>query len=344
MGELTQITVQAWESTYDDEKTSLVDKPMAMCVLGGEPRPLIDLYEIDANRHDIAGFDIAAYQICQQIVDEHFPGQAVTDFDWRHTASGAQADIVFDAQDDTITGYTISNDLGMRYGFATDVATYENALKQADPLNTLSDGYPERYQGQEISKIVVPLPLHPAGSVSMEPPYSDGIKDGRQEIVLVQSDALWELMFNEAMTRHGFDNMDQMREYYENQPSKGDDTAFPPFHGALEDSLSHINPGTGYPKETPVATYFKKSDRQPEEDKSVFQKIWDVLSRDEEPEEELAFVNGRHRTMNLIKLGAPYVPILMTSGQRTEEFKQKYAWGVGDVSPPAFDNNEELKA
>lgn len=330
MGKIQIVKARTWYSRTDNFLPLSYD--IGMRVTNAADKPTIDLFSIDAN-HDAGSVHDSAYTLCQHIIDDHFPDRKVTDFNWTYSESAARTNIIFSEQHGQITGIKLDNAMAGRYGFHTKLENYERALQTDDPIKFLSDGHPERYKGGQIERVIVPLPLHPAKAILMEP----DLHGDQHRIVLADPAKTLDLMIRDAYHQTGLKTLKQLERYYNAQPMKGDDTAFPPFHTSVQEAIDNIKPQLGYPRDMGRAAYFKPDPDYLNEASAETSGLGGWLKiklgqafKPPAPE-SLEFVNGRHRTLNLIKLGAPYVPLLMHKADPTDAFEAAYGWRGGKM-------------
>ncbi len=332
MGQIEIVKAHSWRSGIFTQEFEPMDHDIGMAVYE-EPqndKPTIHLFAID-KAEEGTQFKHAAYNICQGIMDDHFDGQSVTDFNWKYSASGGLSDVEFHEQHGHITGVTFSNDFAVTNRFFIDkVEEYERALADPDNFaNILSDGHPERYMSGRSSRVIVPVPLHPAGHITMDPTYMNTLEDTERKIILLDTNKLWDQLIDQTKQRHGLKTMEDMERYYNDQPMKGDDSAYAPFHCDVADALEHIKPQNDYPGETAVGSFWQR--QEPPEQANGFmdrllRSVWKDKAEAQEPSKEVAFVNGRHRTLNMMKLGAPYVPISVDKCDNSAEMEAQLGW------------------
>jgi len=274
------------------------------------------------------------YNLFTNFLDKHFPGKKVTDFNWKFTAGGAHTNINFVEQNGYVVGVEIGN------GFATSgfmsclKETYDEAIASpAHFIDILTEGHPERYTSGRLRVIIVPLPNHPKGHIVL-PSLSDEDYDRNYEVVFADSKKVLEHMIHEASMEHDCSTLEDLKAVYDAEPSKGDDVAFPPFHTSLETSIKYLRPEKGYPDKVPQASYWS-IEAKPTAPRGVIETLLgSSFGGTSKPEitETLRFTNGRHRTVNMIVAGAPFIPMQMYKCDDTERFKSSFLWGSQKTS------------
>ena len=170
--------------------------------------------------------------------------------------------------------------------------------------------------------IIVPLPKHPDKHHIIESAYHN-LED--YKIVLADSEKFMAYWIEQIKEKYCCETMDDLERFYEAQPSKGDDTAFPPFHTSIHDSIKHVSPHIGYPDVTAIMNF---SRFEWIEKRSWIEKL---IKPFDQPRlrsmDQIGFTNGRHRTLNMYKLGAPFLPFTMSSTyENNTVFEQRFGW------------------
>ncbi len=351
MQKINTIKAHSWRSGNYTDDFEPMDYDMGMRVDdSADGKPKIQLFSI-SHPMDVASFEDSFYAVCEGVINDHFPDQDITDFDWEFNASAARTDIHFDTQHGVITNAHFTNGFALRNSFfQTRIESYENALSDPENYtNILSDGHPERYEGAPITRVIVPLPEHPAGHIAMEPTHMSGLESDDHKLVLVDTNKLWDQLIAQTMHNHGLKSMDDVRQRYDAEPSKGDDVAFPPFHCTTEESIAHISPHKGYPGETPYASlHITPPETMQDKPNGWIEKLESLINRwtdNANPQplaENIEFTNGRHRTLNMMKLGAPYVPMTVHKGDNADILEEKFGWKGNQKVSPEITNTHDL--
>jgi hypothetical protein len=314
---------RANEST---DKTECLEIDIGLLVKNNGKKQKIRLFSLDKSKNG-ADLSNTAYKLCTSIVKKHFPDQKITDFDWEFNASAAVTDIDFETKHGVVVGVHFSNEFAATHScFHSSLENYQKAVDS--PLDTstfLSNGHPERYLTEPTSRTLVHLPNHPAGSLLLSKPHYEQEYLEHYEIVLVDADKAIEFWTEQEKTRFGCLSAEGLKYRYDREPLKGDDVAFPPFHTSIEDSINHILPGMGYPPDLPQAGFAIKD---PPKDRGGVIGLVEKWASAKKPHipEEILFQNGRHRSVNMHRCGAPYIPFLMPKCEETETFKGRFEW------------------
>jgi hypothetical protein len=316
MSRIQAIHARNWVHGNDIAETTL---PLGMHVTtGADGRRTIDLFTLPnpaADSMQQVRLSHSLLNLCQGILKDHLSGDGdVADFDWRLSACGGTTDITFEKHNGFITGVTCSNRFVIKNSFMTaPLEHYQAALDSPEQRDTiLSDGHPERYIDMPMHKIIVPLPLHPAGHIMLDPANNVHPDDPDNEVVFADSQKLIALLRrqeNSAPSPYGL-----------------------PFDTTIEESIDRINPLNGGPGQTPDVRYYPKICRVG--DTGLLSMLRNVFATADKPSDALGYVNGYHRTINMVRLGAPFIPLTMPRGPDTESFKKQYGW-IGDAAPVA---------
>ncbi len=335
MPELYKIKVHSWD---DSETTDIkpMDYWMGIHYVEGGQKPKIHLFTVRGDEFKCEGdpvsLDRSIYKVCSGIVEDYFSGKKINDFDWELTAAGGHTKLNFEEKNGWITGVRCTNAFPLyQSSFAYGIKDYEEALEDPDNfLHILSEGHPKGFENHPEYLVIVPLPLHPDGHIILETGLST-YKSDKYEVVFADAQKLRDLIIGQEMKKRSA-SFDDLIRIYEDEPLKGDDVAFPPFHSTIEESIKHLNPGLGYPGEIAIANFST--------DGAFDDEDWGEgldWRRDNEwmLSERIGFQNGRHRTFNMINTGAPFIPILMGKSLGTEMFKERYGWSKQPQPAPA---------
>ncbi|MCF8496588.1 MAG: hypothetical protein K9G62_07980 [Alphaproteobacteria bacterium] len=296
-------------------------------------KPYIQIFQTQGtDAHDLL---IRAPMICAAVLKQVRPSENLDSVEWGYSAGSSHTDISFESRHGHVTGMTLNNHLITRIGHAQPLEKYQAALN--DPrgfMHGLNEEDP-LFQGSPVHRVVVPLPKHPAGYIALKPPEREN-----REVVFADPEKLIEFWANQTLRENKAQNMDNLVHIY-NENKKympGDDNPIAPFHSTIEESLSHLSPEIGYPDTPPMASFWPAP--SPSKKSSI---LSGLFYKESSRPNEIAFTNGRHRTLNLYKAGAPFVPIDMYTHEYTEEFRRKFEWkGEKNLPSPSIDKEIRL--
>lgn len=329
MKTIDTIEVKSWNQDYrEDASSKEVAHPMGLYIEKETEKPSIHLFEIETN-YSLAPFHRSVFKICSELANSIDLDKTVMDFNWSYTASGGHTDVQFHEQGKYITGVTFPNSFPVRHPFTSTIERYQKALNTPDKfIDFLSDRHPERYKGSPLYRVIVSLPKHPDRHHIIEPTYDD-MED--YKIILVDSERFMSYWIDQEKTIHRCKTMEELKFVYDAQPLKGDDSAFPPFHTGIDEAIKYVSPHIGYPDKTSIATFLKLEQPPQKSEPSWLEKITNTFNKPKEPiptlEDKISFTNGRHRILNMYILGAPYIPMTISTYENSHiEFEKRFGW------------------
>ncbi len=245
--------------------------------------------------------------IFEQILDEVLPSVSLHEASWSYTNGPYHSDVVFEGSGKITTRMIADNE----FAFYSSIPVSETLLPEYEQKLT------ENFSGQKMpsspqaQRIVVPIPRHPQKYLCMEDR-------------------------NDPMGRAIFADTEKLlRQWYQdNLPSVDDYGVLGSIRGlfgiksqgdlekeniqlmgtTLEQSIRHVYPHNGSPHDAPRISYNPRNDGP-----------------------KIGVTNGRHRIVNLAKLGAPFIPVDMQPGPRTEEFRKHFEWRSNSPEARPFD-------
>ncbi len=257
--------------------------------------------------------------ICQGILAEYHPDKNLQDIKWTYTAGGGHSDLIFDQCNGLATTMTISNDAVLEpYCCAYEIETYEAALNDPRGLETaLLDGYPEEalssFSRDPIVRYLAYTPNHDTQKIHvLKAAYERFLEDN--PVVFVDSQkfiSYWKQQCTPKEPEEGlisklkekfFDMVEQKKGYCD---IDSDDNVL--LSSTLEKSLKHRIPND----------------------------MACGVSLDHN--NNIRFTNGRHRTVNLANLGAPFIPVQTYKGGE-KQLVDMFEWD----GSTQLDNDHEL--
>ncbi|ABD79456.1 hypothetical protein [Saccharophagus degradans] len=304
--EIKPITVRTWRRSHlHSIQRPETDWTLGLYVEESIKRRVVHLFAI-VQDFEVVPFRTSAFKVCTQIARSLNSSSSVLDFDWTFTASGGRSDILFHQQSGYVTGVSFSNSLPVEKPyFHQTIERYNEALNSRyDMLDVLSDGHQEHYLGPPKRMMIIPLPLHPEKHHVMNAAY---FLDEKYKVILVNTHEFISYWIEQEKERHSCGSIEALKEIYDAQDFKGDDSILPPFHTTLEESIYFVRPEFEQPDETAILKYMFVAGNA----------------------YRIRFVNGRHRTVNFFKLGAPFIPLTVEKDVTFEEFKRRFEWRKG---------------
>ncbi len=147
--------------------------------------------------------------------------------------------------------------------------------------------------------MIVPVPHHPTGFYTLSDQHN------YETLVLADAVKLKDHWIKQSLAMHECDTLTQLATLYNRNATfmSGDDNPIAPLHADTKTCISFMK-----------ERLFMHSQEMPRMNFS-------------EARSNLKFVNGRHRTINLINCGAPFIPALLSSNaQNVAAFKEKFEW------------------
>lgn len=242
-------------------------------------RPLIHLFEVRENEGGPRYVSELLPHVAALAMDTYLPGQTLDKADFAYTAPPFHSRFNFMARPG---GVYVSQFSSLQMGGSSHMSRdgYERALSSDNFEKHLTGGHPF-YQGEGGTIVTLPAPQSESGVYFMK-------QDGAgHHLQLVDTEALRDLWLKQSMREEGVHTPDALvTRYNENaKVMSGDDNPVAPFGTDVATARHHL----------------AHARFDPAPDTALV-----VLG------ERLSFINGRHRTMNLMTVGAPVVPFTVS--------------------------------
>ena len=264
----------------------------------------IDIFFIDQTSFHY--FTENTPDVCQKILTEYFLGEKIQNMQWTYTAGGGHSKIIFNEQNNLITTMTFTNGAVLQpYCYAYTMEKYEAALDDPRGLElALLDGYEtEAFKSSffrdSITRYLVHTPYHDKYKIHvMKPPYSHDPE--QYPIILVDTEKFISYWKQQSVPIASKDTViDKLKSIFGLNQGNCEDR----FDGADCRLLSST-------LETSLKYYI------PDEMACGVSLSFDNI---------ISFANGRHRTVNLANLGAPFIPV-QSSSYEEEKFRTLFEW------------------
>lgn len=245
--------------------------------------------------------------ICLKALEKYYPDKKLQDIEWSYSAGGGHSDFYFDSKSGLATSLTFSNSAVLEpYCSALPIEEYQSAINDPRGLSAaLLDGYtPEAipsFSGSPKTIYLVHTPHHPEKSIhQVNPPLRNRIDEN--PVVLVDTD--------------------KFMQHWRNQ-------SVPPVHGnslrgLLAKAMECFEEGVTHNIYDKTNHKLLKSDLETALKHHIPDEMAFGVGIDT-TDHKIYFSNGRHRTVNFAKLGAPYIPV-QTSLHNLNAFKALFEW------------------
>jgi hypothetical protein len=272
-------------------------------------RPHIHVFEIAENGGGLLNTRLA--DGLQAIRDQFCPGTPLGDIDWEYTNGICHSDIELEEQGGILTCMHLSNNELGRISHEIPLQRYQDALNSPDGFeHEMASGhgfmrgkkatiFPIRLGGEDRDRVIYFTSNNYDG---MTPVLADAAK-------FLQAWRQQEERFSKPAPPPPSKAIGFLRSLFssasENTPNnEGRRHDFALFQSTQEKSRKEIWKNTC--PEYPIEAAF-------------------INFNANQPEDSIAFTNGRHRTFNVANLAAPYV--LIDVGCDVDAFRKKFEWG-----------------
>jgi hypothetical protein len=325
---LKKITYQTWSeiplSGREPPSAKTVEGNCNLFIELKDGRPLIHV--IATEQHDGDSILKNGPFIFDNILKQFFPEHSLHDVAWTYTNGPYHSDVVFDGTGNITTGMTVTNHFATQnhtsYYQKDYQAEYQSAIDSGEDFSAALKRIHGSAQGYPLKRIIVPIPLHPQKFLCLKSDYGDvpHMKDDF-EVVFADTSKLIDLWTRQSEPKIGGrqDLTGHLKSLFgqkSQNPRSQEDLDL--IATTVAKSILHVRPELGYPNVPAFASFSSENS-------------------------EIGFNNGRHRTANLARLGAPFIPIEMYKGPDTNSFKSLFEWrGENFVHPVLEKNSYEL--
>jgi hypothetical protein len=264
----------------------------------------IDIFHIDPSSVNYLNENLP--DLCRKILAKYFTSKQIQDMQWTHTAGGAHSKIIFNEQNNFATTAIYTNGAVFQpYCYAYKIEEYEAALNDPRGLElALLDGYEDEdakssFSIDPVKQYLVHTPYHEHYKIHvMTPPFFHNT--GECPVILVDTEkfiSYWKRQSSKLTSKNTRLNKIKSVFHFNQKNSEDrldvDDREL--LSSTLETSLKHDIP---YEMACGVSLSF---------------------------DNKIRFTNGRHRTVNLSNLGAPFIPV-QSSSHGEERFRELFEW------------------
>lgn len=270
--------------------------------------------------------------ICAQIINNiGFDDTPLDAMGWTYTAGASATAIIFERTHGQITGMTLTDDMVTRIGCSRPADVYARMFDDPKGFIHALNGDDTRFKGRPAYRVVVPIPHHPAGYIAMKPTSDRFNGDASRVTVLADPEKLMQLWITQTLRETGLKTVEQLATAHAENARimTGDDNSIPPFHSTREKSVAELDPLKGYPNDLPMVSFRPVGTLKGGGLSGIFAGV-------PRQHDELGITNGRHRMINLLKAGAPFIPLDMPNDEDTQAFRQRFEWRGAVAAPQAL--------
>lgn len=243
-------------------------------------KPLVHLFEISENQNNSAIMTDNIPQVCSRVAERKLGGIKLDDADWRITSSIHNTSVRFQSVSETVLKISFDNTIPAGSTSYLSANGYQEALNSSDGFEKSITGKHGFAQRGSSDVFLLQAPLHPDG-------YSALRSQPSNTVLLLDA----KLLKKEWQSSS---RIDMLRSYKDGN-----------LNGGLGEETLHLLAST--PETSSAYMPHTGVQESPELAKIAYRRR--KFLRPLETGTGLQFINGRHRTANLIATGADAVPI-----------------------------------
>lgn len=244
----------------------------------------------------------------QQALDQTAPHLKLHDVDWSYVDFDEWNCISFSEKH----GETCAMHRESAFLYFDDLPDPQARMKAIiyEPAERRKALFDDPFYTKSSNHIIVPLPLHPLRSLVMEPNFPNARDE--YETVLCDPQKFINFWRMKSTAKKPAQIADGLSAFFKHHTRHDDTEDLNLIDTSLERAQNNVTPQKGYPN-APAHISFH-----------VYE---------EEGSGHFGFVNGRHRTANLAKLGAPFIPVDLSCKENLSLFKSLFEWTGSDKNP-----------